>query len=152
MLLPHPPLWVPTPEQLPPNIPAPTAGSPVGLTPLLGVGSGGGLRLQSLLSPTPLRPQTRTRVCAKSFLETFIFLKGQDKKSIKCWPGLRAGLAAAAWVAERYEKQMESSLEPGQAIVFTTKSTSQLEAIHVPTTLHRAFPRPTCRMTVPSGC
>lgn len=87
----------------------------------------------------------------KAFRNFHLF-KRAGPKSIKCWPGLQAGLAEAAWVAELYEKQMGSSLGPGQAIVFTTKSTSQLEAIHVPTTLHQAFPHPTCRMAVPSGC
>lgn len=130
----------------------PNSGQPCGAHPTAGGGEWGWVEAAITAVTNTFAPaNTHMRVCKKLFRNFHLF-KRAGQKSIKCWPGLRAGLAEAAWVAELYEKQMESSLEPGQAIVFTTKSTSQLEAIHVPTTLHRAFPHPTCRMTVPSGC
>lgn len=93
------------------------------LTPLLGVGGGEVEAEIPAVTNTFAPTNTHTLVC-KKLLETFIFFKRAGPKSIKCWPGLQAGLAEAAWVAELYENQMGSSLGLGQPLSLQPNQTA----------------------------
>lgn len=128
------------------------SGQPSAAHPTAGGGGGGGeVEVQITVVTNTFAPTNTHTLACKKLLETFIFLKGRTKiNKVPAWPAGGAGWGGmGGWALWETDGKLPGTRA---AIVFTTKSASQLEAIHVPTTLHQAFSHPTCQMTVPSGC